>query len=168
MSMQVANSAELAILCQRAAQFASLGLGGLVAGFIKDDQIDLPALHAIAQAAPQMKITFHRAFDELSDPLNALSTLKTVPQVDRILTVGEASGHSNPWPLRKARLHHWQSCAVPEITILAGAGMLEEVIKDMLQDPQIHEVHIGRAARIPRAANGAVSRVEVTRIKGLA
>ncbi len=166
-SMQLAGAAELDILCQQAAEFNSLCLDGLVAGFIANDEVDLATLWAITEAAPQMKITFHRAFDALTDPLNAIRTLKTVPQVDRILTTGETGGHSDPWSERKLRLQYWQNCAAPEITILAGAGMVPAVINDLRNDERIFEMHVGRAARIPQEIDGRVSRVQVAKLKGL-
>jgi copper homeostasis protein CutC len=89
--------------------------------------------------------------------------LKTFPQVDRILTIGGTGS----WPERKFRLHHWQRCAHPEITILAGAGVLLPVIVELHRDPEISEIHIGRAARVPQETSGRVSRVQVAQLKGL-
>jgi copper homeostasis protein len=166
-SMQLASAAELHLLCRQAAEFNSLSVDGIVAGFILNDEVDLDSLHTIAEAAPRMKITFHRAFDALSDPLLAIRTLKTVPQVDRILTTGERGGETDSWPERKLRLHDWQRRATPEITILAGAGTLETVINDLRRDLEITEMHIGRAARIPPETGGQVNRLQVARIKGI-
>ena len=162
-SMQLAGDDELRQLCRSARQLADLKVDGLVAGFIKNDRVDIATLRVLAHAAPLLKITFHRAFDELTDPLQAIRTLKTVPQVDRILTIG---GHGS-WPERKVRLHHWQEAADPEITILAGGGVLTSVIADLRSDTRISEVHVGRAARMPQETGGQVSRVQVAQLKGL-
>ena len=162
-SMQLAGDDELRQLCRSAKQLADLKVDGLVAGFIKNDRVDIATLRVLAHAAPLLKITFHRAFDELTDPLQAIRTLKTVPQVDRILTIG---GHGS-WPERKVRLHHWQEAADPEITILAGGGVLTSVIADLRSDTRISEVHVGRAARMPQETGGQVSRVQVAQLKGL-
>ena len=68
-SMQLANAAELGMFfASQAAEFNALGLDGLVAGFIANDEVDLAAVRAIAEAAPQMNITFHRAFDAAFRP----------------------------------------------------------------------------------------------------
>lgn len=162
-SMSLRSAGDLARLSQTAAEIAALGVDGVVAGFIEEDAVDVATMRAIAEAAPGLKITFHRAFDDLSDPVRAIETLKTIPQVDRILTVGGTGG----WPERKVRLHEWQKMAAPEITILAGAGLLLPVITDLWLDSQISEVHIGRAARVPQETDGLVSRVQVAQVKGI-
>jgi copper homeostasis protein len=162
-SMQLKESGELERLCATAAEMNDLRVDGMVAGFIKDDRVDTDTMRAICAAAPDLKITFHRAFDDLPDPIQAIQVLKTVPQVDRILTVGG----NGSWPERRVRLHEWQRIAAPEITILAGAGLLMPVITDLQRDSQISEVHIGRAARVPQETDGHVSRVQVAQLKGL-
>ena len=161
-SMSLADAGELDILCRKAAEIEALGVDGIVAGFIWNGQLDLATLRAIAKAAPKMSITFHRAFDVLTDPLQAIRDLKTVAQVDRILTIGG----SGSWPERQLRLHQWQRNAAPEIKLLAGAGLLKPVIRDLQLDPYIGEIHIGRAARIPPETGGKVSRVQVALLKG--
>lgn len=162
-SMQLGGDDELRQLCRSAKQLADLNIEGLVAGFIKNDRVDTATLRVLAHAAPLLKITFHRAFDELTDQLQAIRILKTIPQVDRILTIG---GHGS-WPERKLRLHQWQQAGEPEITILAGGGVLTSVIADLRHDERISEVHIGRAARVPQETGGQVSRVQVAQLKGL-
>jgi copper homeostasis protein len=162
-SMTLQSSAELERLRGAAAEINSLRVDGLVAGFIENGAVDVATMHALAAAAPSLKITFHRAFDDLPDPMKAIGQLKNLPQVDRILTVGGTGA----WPERKRRLHNWQQMASPEITILAGAGLLLPVITDLWLDSQISEVHIGRAARVPQETGGTVSRVQVAQLKGL-
>lgn len=161
-SMALLSSSELRTLCCRAADLANLGVDGLVTGFVLDGSVDVAALKTIAEAVPQLRITFHRAFDILPDPIQTIRSLKTIPQVDRILTTGGPGS----WPARKLRLHYWQRYAAPEITILAGAGMMDTVIMDLRRDQQIREIHIGRAARIPRESGGQVSRIQVAQLKG--
>ena len=161
-SMSLANSGELDLLCRTAAEFNALPLDGLVAGFIQHGEVDLAVMQSISKSAPKLKITFHRAFDDLPDPLLTIRTLKTIPQVDHILTTGGPGS----WPARKLRLHYWQRYAAPEITILAGAGLLETVISDLRRDVEIREMHVGRAARIPRETSGKVCRIQVAQLKG--
>lgn len=161
-TMALKNAQELELLAQKAAELNRLEVDGIVAGFVSNGEIDVATLRAIASAAPKLKITFHRAFDALPDPLQAIETLKSIPQVDRILTIG---GHGT-WAARKLRLQSWQRHASPEITIMAGAGLLADVIADLRGDPEIREMHVGRAARIPQETGGRVSRLQVVRLKG--
>ena len=57
---------------------------------VLDGEVDVATLRAIVEAAPKLKVTFHRAFDELLDPQGTIRILKTIPQIDRILTIGGA------------------------------------------------------------------------------
>lgn len=161
-SMSLLNEAELKLLCRQATEMSGLGVDGFVTGFVSNGDLDLASLESIARVVPQKNLTFHRAFDVLPDPIQTIRILKTVPQVDRILTTGGPGS----WPARKLRLHYWQRCAAPEITLLVGAGLLEPVIADLRRDHQIAEIHIGRAARIPQRPDGRVSRIQVAQLKG--
>ena len=163
-SMSLRSPAELKVIVQKASEFAQLRVQGLVVGFLLDGRLDLAALLEVAHAAPSTRITFHRAFDELADPMLAIRQFKTIPQVDRILTVGG----SGSWCQRKLRLSEWQQAAAPEITLIVGAGIDMPVIEDIQRDSTITEVHFGRAARVPQQTSGTVSRHQVALLKGLA
>ena len=91
---------ERAMLKSCAEFFAGLPIDGLVLGFIRDGKPDIPAVLDILSAAPGSRATFHRAFDELTDPMPTIQELKRLPQIDRILTVGG----QGEWPSRKKRL----------------------------------------------------------------
>jgi copper homeostasis protein len=156
-SMQIADAAELEKLQREAAAFSQLSIDGVVLGFVVNDSIDTSTLREVAAAAPDLKITFHRAFDILPNPMEAISTLKGVPMVDRILT----GGGSGSWAVRKARLQFWQQHASPQIKILFGAGL------QSVSDSAIEEVHIGRAARNPPEHHAPVCRAKVAELKGL-
>jgi copper homeostasis protein len=156
-SMQIAGAEELEKLQRQAAAFSQLSIDGLVLGFVVNDTVDTSTLRKVSSAAPNLKITFHRAFDTLSNPMQAIGALKAEPMVDRILT----DGGSGSWAARKARLQYWQQHASPQIKILFGAGL------QSVSDPFIEEVHIGRAARNPPEHNAPVCRAKVAELKGL-
>lgn len=84
---------ELAQMLHDAERIAMLGFPGLVIGALDADgwlaTDQLAALIARARAVnPDISITFHRAFDAVSDPLAAFSWLRG-EGVDRILTSGQ-------------------------------------------------------------------------------
>jgi len=106
-SMEIAGAAELEKLQRQAEAFNRLSIDGLVLGFVADNRVDISTLRKVSSAACNLRITFHRAFDTLSNPMEAISTLKEVPMVDRILTDG---GYGS-WAARKARLQYWQQHA---------------------------------------------------------
>lgn len=160
-SMAAGGIEQITELRSCAQLLTKLPIDGLVAGFMQNQAIDWPAMSAVIAAAPQSRFTFHRAFDELRDPLTALEQLKRIPQVDRILTVGGEGG----WVERKKLLLEWQQAAAPSIEILVGAGLSPDVLEDLRQTPELREVHIGRAARVQHCVSAPVEREAVQRVK---
>ncbi len=65
-----------------------LGVPAVVFGLLtKDGEIDIVNTQKLVELARPMQVTFHKAFDELKDPLKGLETLIQMG-VDRILTSG--------------------------------------------------------------------------------
>src|SRR5579885_2304364 len=75
-------------LCQSASAFAKLPIDGLVLGFVKNGEVDIELTRRVLSQAPNLKATFHHAFEHVDDPFKAIESLKTCDQIDRILTMG--------------------------------------------------------------------------------
>jgi copper homeostasis protein len=148
----VHNEHEIEQLREAARVFAKLDVDGLVLGFLKDGWIDHRLAAEILACAPNQKATFHRAFEELKDPLRAIAELKRHRQIDRILT----SGGPDPWPEKVNRFAIWQRAALPEIQILVGGGTDAEVIELLRPATGIREFHVGRAVREGQRLDGKV------------
>jgi len=161
-SMSIAGQSELAKLAADARAFSRLRIHGLVLGWVQNRQVDIVALQTVLAAAG-CRATYHRAIEHVRDALAAIRTLKQFPQIDRILT----SGGPGPWPERKQRLLEWQRAASPEITILVRAGISQSALAGVLEEPELLEFHVGRAARIPHHNSGAVSRLQVAQLKSV-
>lgn len=148
-------------LCNLACELAKLPVDGFVCGFLKDDAIDDELLRRILESAPNLQATFHRAFEQLSNPVSAIHELKKHPQVDRILTIGIGPG-------RKEQIDCLVRCAAaaqPEITILAGGGIELDFIRQLRARTVIREFHVGRIAREPETIDGAVSSEKVRQVR---
>ncbi len=158
-----AGAGEIEHLRLKAREVAELPIGGLVVGFAKDGGLDLDAMEAVLGAAPQVHVTMHRAFEHVTDPIAAIRQLKRFGQIDRILT----SGGPGDWEERKRRLLEWQAVAAPEITMLVGIGLRPSILSEISQASNGFEFHVGRAARIPASADGAVRREQIARLKAL-
>ena len=144
---------EVATLSQLAGNLAALSVDGLVLGFLRKDQVDIAVTHQVLSRAPNLKATFHRAFDETAHPLAEIGRLKELRQIDRILT----SGGGGPWETRAKRLEFYQQAAAPQVTILVGGGLDRVGIECLLsQTAQLREFHSGRGVRIPAEASGVV------------
>jgi len=149
---------EIEMLSRQAEALAALGVDGLVLGFLRGRQVEVPLTRQVLSCAPTLKATFHRAFDETSHPLTAIRELKELHQVDRILT----NGGSGPWETRAKRLERYQQTAEPEITILVGGGLDRVGIECLLSEAaQLREFHIGRVVRTPAETSGVVRRERV-------
>ena len=159
----VADTVEQQRLCEIATAFAALPMDGIVCGFLRGDAIDHDLLRRVLDAAAPLKVTFHRAFEELSDPLGAIQELKQYPQIDTILTSG-----GNGTPLEKvACLGVCQLVAPPEINILAGGGMTAEMIQELRAKTNLTDFHLGTFVREPMTVGGQVRAERVRQILAL-
>ena len=97
----------------------SLGCHGIVSGILnKDRSIDIERTNALVEQAKPMDFTFHRAFDEVVNPIKALEQLIEMG-ISRILTSGQAKTAEKGIELLQ-QLHQQ---ANGRISIMAGAGI---------------------------------------------
>lgn len=162
-SMIAGSDSEVELLRARAIDIARLPVHGLVAGFIRGGEIDLDVIRRLIESLPNVRVTFHRAFDEVANPLRAIERLKSIGQVDRILT----SGGTDVWSCRKRRLLDWQRAASPEIAILVAAGLDPNVLEDLKREPLPFEFHVGRAARKGHQVSNPIDPHRVASLKSL-
>jgi copper homeostasis protein len=155
---------ELRQLQRAAGDFAAAGVDGLVVGFARDGELALDELLAVISASPGVPVTFHRAFDALTEPERAIAVLAQIPAIDRILT----SGGEGSALERAARLHTYSARAGTRLTIIAGGGVDEEAIAAFGDASCVREIHVGRLAREGSDPEGPVSVARVRRIRDLA
>ncbi len=161
--MSIGNGTEIERLQADAGTFADLGVDGFVIGFIENGALDMATMEQILAAAPHSCATFHRAFDHVREPLDAIERLKQLPQFDRVLT----TGGDGSWIERKMRLFEWQRAAAPQIRLVVAPGLHASVLAEVPDELRAVELHVGRAARIPQTTSGVVSRTQVASLKGL-
>ena len=151
-SYETSSANEMDRLCAAAVQFASLGVDGFVLGFLNDDQVDVERTQRVLACAPQVPATFHHAFEGATDKVGALLVIKSLPQVDRVLS----SGGADELELRVQRLRQYAETAAPELTILAGGGVDGDALLKIGHETNIREFHVGRAARAGFQVDGHV------------
>lgn len=157
---EVSGADEIARLCGAAAQFASIDVDGFVLGFVKDRKVDIELTEQVLACAPRVRATFHHAFEETENKARALSELRRLPQIDRVLS----SGGTDELQLRIQRFDEYQKAASPELTIIAGGGVDGDAIVRIGRETAIREFHIGRAARAQFRVEG---RVQSALVSGL-
>lgn len=97
----------------------SLGCAGVVAGVLKEDKsIDIKRTKELIDLAKPLEFTFHRAFDEVSDPIQALNQLIEI-KVERVLTSGQKDKAEEGLELLKELEH----IAKDKVIIMPGAGI---------------------------------------------
>lgn len=143
---------EVERLCLDAKRFASLEVDGFVLGFLRDGEVDIDLTQRVLACAPYTRATFHHAFEDAGDKLRALSAIKQLPQVDRVLS----HGGKDDLESRVRRLSEYERVAAPELMILAGGSIDVGVISKIARETRIREFHVGRAARVNFDVEGAV------------
>jgi len=140
----VTNEREIDNLCLAAKSLGELKVDGLVIGYLTNGVVDLAFCERILGCAPDLKATFHHAFEGARDQLQALQDIKSLYQIDRILS------HGGPGSLSEkiARFRKYQELAGPKIKIIAGGGIDLDAISQIRRATSIREFHVGRAARI--------------------
>jgi copper homeostasis protein len=152
----VTDEREMERLRDAARAFARLPIDGLVLGFLKEApggcSIDHDLVSRVLACAPNLKATFHRAFEKLPDPTGGIGELKRHPQIDCILS----RGYGEAWTAELDRFIEWERAARPEIRMLLGGGINEDAIKIFCKASSISAFHVGRAARDKEMVGGLV------------
>lgn len=121
------------------------GARGIVIGALTDaNQIDIETTERLLAEAEGLDMTFHRAFDEVDDQIEALSILAQFPQIRRVLTSGGTAPAPQAMPQIQRLVEASRHC---NIEILAGHGLAREGLETFIKQTGVREVHFGSAVR---------------------
>lgn len=131
------SDAEVQIMKRDIALAKAAGADGVVLGLLRPDAtIDIIRTRELVQAAAGLSVTFHRAFDWAADPAAALEAV-IAAGCHRVLTSGQA-----PTALAGAELiKRLVQQAGGRCTILAGGGISETNVVELVQRTGVREVH---------------------------
>ncbi|RIV35403.1 copper homeostasis protein CutC [Flagellimonas lutimaris] len=94
-----------------------LGVEGIVSGILMDDfSVDMERTQALVDLAKPMHFTFHRAFDWVAEPLEAIKQLEDLGVQTILTSGGETSAEKGV-----NHLDAWQKQT--SLTIMAGGGV---------------------------------------------
>lgn len=114
-----------------------LGVKGVVFGCLhEDNRLDISSNALLVKAAEGMEITFHRAFDLVPNPQEAMESLIGLG-ITRILTSGQAA---TAWEGREL-IRQLVEQADGRISILPGAGISGENVAELIDYTGVTEVH---------------------------
>ena len=137
----VFTAAEVDVMAADIGAARDVGARGVVVGALTPDgDVDVAACRRMIDASGPLSVTFHRAFDEASDPFAALDAIVTLG-CDRVLTSGQASTAPEGTALLRRLVEH----AGDRITILAGGGVRAGNVASMVARSGVREVHFSLA-----------------------
>lgn len=123
-------------------QCQKLSVDGLVFGVLNPDgTTDKKRCQELIARARPLKVTCHRAFDMTRDPFEALEDCIDAG-FDRILTSGGAAQAINGVDLLTQLVRR----ANGRIKIMAGSGVNEETVEEIVRKSRVTEVHFSAAA----------------------
>lgn len=137
------NEVERAIMARDVELAGEWGADGVVIGGLRDDgSIDGDHCARLIELARPMSVTFHRAFDLCTDAHVALGELLELG-ADYVLTSGQAAtAHEGRELLRQL-----VGAAGDQLTVLAGAGINEQNVGELVRFSGVQELHFSARSR---------------------
>jgi len=124
-----------------------LGADGVAVGALtRDARVHVEQLRQLRDTAAELPVTFHRAFDLVRDQDAALEAL-VAERVDRVLTSGGAPSAIDGATAIGGLVRR----AAGRIVILAGGGVREENVQELVHRTKVREVHV-RGTRVLQVA----------------
>lgn len=128
---------EIGLMAKDISVIRRLNPAGIVTGVLDTKNgIMTSALTRLIEAAEELPITFHRAFDQVADKFLALDQLIELG-VARILTSGGASAAADGAEMIATLVRQ----ASDRITIIAGGGVRGHNVGELIERTGVREVH---------------------------
>lgn len=114
------------------------GAAGIVLGLLtKENRIDEKNTRLLAAYAQPLPVTFHKAIDELDDPVKGVLVLKSIPGIQRILTSG-----GKPTALEgQETIRKMMKVAGDQINILVAGKVLDSNVVEISRLTGATELH---------------------------
>ncbi|WP_316571231.1 copper homeostasis protein CutC [Neobacillus sp. YIM B06451] len=136
----------------------SLGANGVVLGVLNDqNEIDTAAMESLLLECTGMEVTFHRAIEGTSNPIQSAKILSDYKEITSILT----SGGTGDLDSRLATMLEMKEEA-GHIAILAGGGLTKQNINHVHSKVNTGHYHFGTAIR---KNNSPVEGIDLKRAK---
>jgi len=139
----VYSNKEFEIMKQDIQLCKDLGCQGIVSGVLNtDNTIDINRTRELLELSKPLSFTFHRAFDEVVSPKQALEHLIDLG-IDRVLTSGQETSAESGLEL----LQELNTISKGRIIILAGGGIsVENALK--FKKAGLNEIHSSASSKI--------------------
>jgi copper homeostasis protein len=156
------SEAEFESMRQDVIALKELGVPGIVTGCLTaDGEVDKQRTAELLRLARPMSFTFHRAFDMVRDPVQALEVLISLG-VDRLLTSGQRSTAIEGL----ATLKRLGQVAKGRMIVMPCGGLRADNVAQVCRETELWELHFAAHTmepsamtyRNPNVAMGATSR----------
>jgi copper homeostasis protein len=135
----VYSKSELESMKQQIDAAKQAGASGVVLGLLNANQsVDVQATRELVRQTDPLPVTFHRAFDETPDLLQALEDVCSTG-AKRILTSGGAKDAITGIPTLRRLL----AAAGDRIIVMPGGGIHSENVSELLDVTGAREIHSG-------------------------
>jgi copper homeostasis protein len=146
----VYSGEEIAAMTTDIARIKRLGVAGIVTGALTPDtRVDVECTRTLMTAAAGLPVTFHRAFDRAPNLAGALEQLIQLG-VSRVLTSGGAATALEGASVIADLVEQ----ARDRIAIIAGGGVREHNVDELIARTGVREVHARDVRGIPNALTG--------------
>jgi copper homeostasis protein len=138
------SQSEIAVMRHDIELVKTMGAAGVVLGVLtRDSMIDHDKTAELIALARPMFVTFHKAFDQTPDALEALDVLMTLG-VERVLTSGGRPTAVEGIETLVQLVDH----AGGKISVMAGGQLNTSNLETVVRQSQVNEVHLGSAASL--------------------
>jgi copper homeostasis protein len=128
---------EVALMCDDIRQCAAAGVHGVVIGALRSDgSVDFEACRRMVDAAGNLEVTFHRAFDMCRKPACAFEEIIRLG-CHRLLTSGQAA---SAWEGRSL-IADLSQRSEGRISVMPGGGVSPENAAEIIRATGVWEIH---------------------------
>jgi copper homeostasis protein len=153
----VYTGADIEIMVRDIEVAKSLGAAGVVIGALEGDGgVAVAQTRKLVKAAAGVPVTFHRAFDFTPNLAEALEEL-VAAGVARVLT----SGGANTALEGAARISALVKQAAGRIGVIAGGGIRESNVREIITLTGVDEVHARISSIVGGAATGRTGQIKL-------
>lgn len=142
---------ELQSMAKEIVFYRQMGIAGVVLGVLTEEgKVNVNATTRLVEMARPMSVTFHRAFDQCANPLQALDDLIRCG-VDRVLTSGGKVSVLEGLPMLRA----WMDYVGDALMILPGGGITADNVQTVVSQLEAKEIHLSGKKKVHSSMNRA-------------
>ena len=114
------------------------GIGEIVLGALTDKgEVDLPLIRILSSLADPMKVTFHKAIDDVNDYMRSLEELSSLKRIESVLTSGTGKNAILGKPLLNRAIEMFSGT----LSIIAAGSITNENLEKVHSELGAKEYH---------------------------